>query len=184
MKVGLYENLSNEDYHKDDGALSSSRIKLILQSPELYFKKYISKETKNETNDAFDVGTAIHMRILEPIEYEKNIRFFTGTRRGKVWDEFKKANEGKLILGDIQKMQIDRMYDSFIKSELGPQLISGGKAELSLFTKLEGQSIKTRADYITFGPEYKIFDLKSTSGIINEEKFKYNLESKLYLAMS
>ncbi len=176
---GLFTDMTNEDYHKDNGFLSSSRIKLILQSPEMYFKKYIKKEIKDESSDIFDTGTAIHSRILEPDVYAQTVVFFNGTRRGKAWDEFKAANVGKLILGDMQKMQLDRMYESFIKSDLGPKLISGGQSEVSLFTNLNGFDIKVRADYLNVN-DGKIFDLKSTSGIISEEKFKYNLESKLY----
>lgn len=178
-KYGLFTDMTNESYHEDNGFLSSSRIKLILQSPEMYFKKYIKKEVKDESSDIFDTGTAIHARILEPDVYAQTVVFFNGTRRGKVWDEFKAANVGKLILGDMQKMQLDRMYESFIKSDLGPKLISGGQSEVSLFTQLNGFDIKVRADYLNVN-EGKIFDLKSTSGIISEEKFKYNLESKLY----
>ncbi len=178
-KYGLFTDMTNESYHEDNGFLSSSRIKLILQSPEMYYKKYIKKEVKDESNDIFDTGTAIHARILEPDVYAQTVVFFNGTRRGKVWDEFKAANAGKLILGDMQKMQLDRMYESFIKSDLGPKLISGGQSEVSLFTQLNGFNIKVRADYLNV-EEGKIFDLKSTSGIISEEKFKYNLESKLY----
>ncbi len=179
MKHGLYTDLSNEDYHKDNGFLSSSRIKLILQSPELYYKKYIKKELKEDHIEAFDTGTAIHSRILEPEKYENDIVFFSGRRSGHSWNEFKTANAGKIILGDMQKMQLDRMYNSFRTSELGPKLISDGVAESSLFTSLEGVDIKVRADYINYNSRI-IFDLKSQSGMIEEEKFRRNAEGKLY----
>lgn len=179
MKYGIFTDMSNEDYHSDNEFLSSSRIKLILQSPELYYKKYIKKEVKEESNDAFNVGTAIHARILEPDVYKNTITFYSGRRQGGIWEEFKKANKGKIILGDMQKMQLDRMYNSFMKSELGFNLISRGQAEVSLFISLQNTDIKVRADYLN-SRQGKIFDLKSTSGIIEEEKFKYNLESKLY----
>lgn len=179
MELGLYPVLSNEDYHKSNGYLSSSMIKMILQSPELFYKTYIKKDVVREESDAFDVGTAIHAKILEPHVYNESVSYFSGIKRGKLWDEFKIINKGKLILGDLQRMQVDRMYESFVKSTLGPQLISNGVSEISLFTKLENKQIKVRADYLN-SEEGKIFDLKSTSGIINEEKFRYNLESKLY----
>lgn len=182
MKNRIYYNLSNEDYHNQKDYLSSSMIKLILQNPELYYKTYVKNEKQivsEELNKIFDVGTAIHARILEPHVYEKTVTFYSKRKSGKEWEEFKEANKNKLILGDMQKMQLDRMYDSFMKSELGPKLISGGQSEVSLFTYLDGTNIRVRADYINES-EGKIFDLKSTSGIISEEKFKYNLESKLY----
>lgn len=182
MKNRIYYDLSNEAYHNQKDYLSSSMIKLILQNPELYYKTYVKNEKQvvsEELNKVFDVGTAIHARILEPHVYEKTVTFYSKRKSGKEWEEFKKANKNKLILGDMQKMQLDRMYDSFMKSELGPKLISGGQSEVSLFTWLEGTNIRVRADYINES-DGKIFDLKSTSGIISEEKFKYNLESKLY----
>lgn len=182
MKKGIYYDLSNEEYHNQKDYLSSSMIKLILQNPELYYKTYVKNEKQavsEELNKVFDVGTAIHARILESHVYEKTVTFYSKRKQGKEWDEFKEANKDKLILGDVQKMQLDRMYDSFMKSELGPKLISGGKSEVSLFTSLESTNIRVRADYINES-EGKIFDLKSTSGIISEDKFNYNLESKLY----
>lgn len=181
MRKGLYKasDLTNEEYHSDPDSLSSSGLKLILDSPEMFYKKYILKDVKKEHNDNFDVGTAIHARILEPEEYAKNIVYYSGTRRGKVWDEFKKIHDGKMILGDIQKLQIDTMYDAFIKSEIGPKLLSNGDAELSLFTDLHGIDIRVRADFIDSDRKI-IFDLKSTTGNITEEKFQKMVENKFY----
>ncbi len=119
------------------------------------------------------------MRILEPEEYVKQVVFFSGVRRGVKWDEFKFLNKDKLILGDMQKIQLDTMYNSFLKSGLGPKLISGGSAEVSLFTELQDNAIRVRADYISVD-EGIIFDLKSTSGMIEEEKFKRSAEGKMY----
>lgn len=178
MEYGIYTDLSNEKYHEDNGYLSSSQLKKLLDSPELFYKTYIKKEKgKEEKNDNLDVGTAIHMRILEPLEYEKKVTYFTGTRRGKTWEAFKLENAGKLILGDLQKIQIDNMYESFIKSELGLSLISNGQSEISLFTSLNDKKIKVRADYLD-SINYRIFDLKSTTGFITEDRFQKMVESK------
>lgn len=175
--IDLKNEISNKEYHSKTEYLSSSMLKLILDNPEMYYKKYILKNEKDEHKDHFDTGTAIHAHILEPDEYAKNVVFFEGTRRGKVWDEFKKINEDKLILGDLQRIQLDNMYNAFIKSEQGPKLISGGQAEVSLFTELSNNAVKVRADYINFDKKY-IIDVKSTSGIITEEKFKQMVEGK------
>lgn len=179
MRRGIHDSLSNKDYHEATEFLSSSMIKLMVQSPELYYKTYIQKDIKKEYNDAFDVGTAIHARILEPDEYAKTVVFFSGRRSGKDWEVFRKENAEKIILGDLQKMQIDRMYNSFINSTQGPELLSGGFAEVSLFTQLDGKDIKVRADYLDVR-RGSIFDVKSTSGIITEEGFRYKAEGKLY----
>lgn len=178
QEYGIIPNLSNEEYHTFKGFLSSSRIKTILQSPELYFKTYLKKEPI-EHIDAFDTGTAIHARILEPGIYANTVTFFTGTRRGKEWDKFKEANVDKVILGDMQKLQVDRMYNSYLNSVQATSMITGGEAELSLYTHLHDHDIQVRADYINV-EEGKIFDLKSSSGIIDDEKFRYNAEGKAY----
>ncbi len=171
--------LSNADYHASVGHLSSSQIKLILDSPEKYYKRYISKEVKNASSDAMDVGTAIHMRILEPEEYAKQVIVYTGRRAGSIWEAFKETHKDKLILGSMQQIQLDTMYNSFLKSIKGPELISGGQAEVSLFSNLHEHDIRVRADYINVEKGI-IFDLKSTSGIIEDEKFKRSAESKQY----
>lgn len=181
MKQGFYTDLSNKEYHAETGFLSSSMLKLILDSPEMYYKKYILKEVSEKHNDAFDVGTAIHTRILEPETYAGTITSFSGVRRGKRWDEFSALHKDKIILGDLQVMQVDKMYEAFLKSELGPALIKDGIPEYSLFTQLNGKPVKVRADYFKLSKDkckITIFDVKSTTGAIDANSFLKGAESK------
>ena len=179
MKYGIKFDMPNETYHANDGFLSSSRIKMILQSPEMYYKKYILKELKSDSCEAFDTGTAIHTRILEPNLFEREVTFFSGRKQGIKWEEFQEKNKGKVILGDIQKIQIERMYKAYLESKIAPPIMEGGESEVSLYTQLDGFDIKVRADRLHI-EKGLVIDLKSTSGLIEKEKFRYNLESRQY----
>jgi exodeoxyribonuclease VIII len=173
IQPGLYYDISNEDYHGSKEYLSSSQLKLILKDPELFYRTYIKGEKKKESDtEKFDIGTALHTKILEPDKFDSQVTYYSGTKRGKAWDTFKEENEGKIVLGDIAKFQIDRMYNSVITSYALPY-VTGGKSEVSLFTKLHDQKIRVRADHLFSD---KIVDLKSTSGLINEENFSRTVE--------
>lgn len=185
VKEGLYYAMSNENYHSDNGYYSSSALKMLLTNPELFYHMYIKKENKKESNkDHFDLGTAIHSKILEPEKFSSQISFYTGIKRGKAWEDFKSNNEGKIVLGDLAEVKLNRMEESILKSE-GKNFVTGGKSEVSLFTKIKGRKVKVRADHFKFG-EF-ISDLKSMSGVITElsfmqqcDRYKYALSAALY----
>ena len=183
LDYGIRTDLSSEDYHGDRKFLSSSALKVLRENPELFYRTYIKGEGQKKGSDAFDVGTAIHLKILEPEKFEKEVAFYSGIKRGKLWESFKADNEGKLFLGDIAEMQIQRMNDSIISS-IGKDFVTGGQSEVSVMTMLDGVDIKIRIDHLTGA----ITDLKSCSGLITEtsfqkavERFHYDLSAALYV---
>ena len=54
---GIYRNVPNEIYHGDRTAISSSGLKLILQSPAHFVAR---QEGPEESTVAKDFGTALH----------------------------------------------------------------------------------------------------------------------------
>ena len=186
---GIYPNLTNEQYFADIHFLSSSGLKMLLREPEMFYRKYILKNLpKEEGKEHFDVGTAIHTKILEPEKYENQVTSFDGRRSGKVWEQFKEDNKGKIILGNVANMQVERMYASIQKHKKSLELLHyPGSSELSFFTSINGVPVKTRKDRISFDAKLML-DLKSMSGIINEETFgkqadylDYDLSAALYM---
>lgn len=177
IENGVYHDLSNEEYHSSNGYISSSMLKLILMSSEQYYNKYVAKKERQTSSAAMEVGTAIHAKILEPLVYDQTVVFFDGTRRGKKWDVFKEANEGKLLLGNMQKRQIDLMYKAFLNNPAAVAAIdlNAGKSEVSYFSEICGRKIKVRADYISNSG--MIVDLKSTGQPTDKELFLINAQS-------
>lgn len=187
MEYGISRTVSHEEYNADTKFQRSSSLKLLLKEPELYHKLYIKGEKKTgakENADHFDVGTAIHSRILEPDKYKQTVAFYEGRKAGKIYDEFKTLNEGKIILGDMAKLQIDNMYNSIMGS-IAKNYVTGGESEVSCFTQLYGIDVKVRADH-KIGDS--IIDLKSTTGFVTVKSFRktvdyldYDLAAALYV---
>lgn len=188
MKKGLIHDMSNEDYHGDKTAFSSSQLKTMLESPDMFYQQYILGRRKAMDSPALRVGNAVHTKILEPEKFEDEYAIFTGKRRqGAKWDEFKKENEGKILLSEKDMLQVDIATENILNTDATLPYINGGVAEVSLFTELEGVKIKVRADYLNETMAY-IQDIKTTSDVVNETnvrkkiaQFDYDLSAALYL---
>jgi len=173
MKQGMYNNKPNNEYHQDDGFYSSSQLKVMLNDPILFHKKYILKKIPKEEKDCYDVGNAFHTKILEPKLYDKEYTNFTGKmKRGKDWDAFKEKNKGKIILGNKQQLEVENLVEAIGENKDALGLLKGGKSEVSIYVEMLGVKIKVRFDKlnlegnafsggVSFGA-----DPKSTTGLL------------------
>lgn len=179
--------MSNEAYHGDTSAFSSSQLKTMLESPEMFYQQYILGRKKAMDSPALRIGNAVHTKILEPEKFEDEYALYNGVRRGAKWEQFKNDNENKIILSDKEMVQVDVAVDNVFNTDATLPYINGGQPEVSLFTELEGVKIKVRADYINETMGY-IQDIKTTSDLVNETNvrkkiaaFDYDLSAALYL---
>jgi len=196
MKKGLIKDMSSAEYHglvdENEMYFSSSQLKVIVDDPEEFYKKYISRELPaSQDNSAMDVGSYFHTAILEPHKLKEEFAIFTGkVRRGKEWDAFEEENKGKIILTNSMLEQAEILVKAVKDSPIAMSLLTKGNAELSLFTELEGLPVKVRFDYIVLGKDYSyIVDLKSTSGNVKNKfavqtkvaSLQYELSASLYI---
>ena len=65
--------MTEKEYFKEK-RVSSSSLKWFETSP-LFFKKMLDKEIEQEIKRYFEIGKKIHMKILEPDEFNKNYIF-------------------------------------------------------------------------------------------------------------
>ena len=93
-------------------ALSSSSLKLLLDSPKTYY--YVTKYAKNETTPALRAGHLFHTAILEPEKYEQ-IKFIDVQSRNS--KKFKEAVEefGECFTAKEQS-ENNRLIDAFFKN--------------------------------------------------------------------
>lgn len=199
MKSGIYENLSNGDYHSDKTHASSTTLKTALKDPLLYYKQYIlGEEVPVKFQSAFDLGNYVHALLLEPHLIPQEFAFWEGSRKsGKDYELFKLKNDGKIILNKGQQDTADMMFNNFCKTKillpggntaLARDLFDGGNKELSVFRKHDGLDIKTRYDYIDVDRGV-IIDVKTTSSSVLTkadarsviENLSYDLSAALYL---
>ena len=134
--VGLIRDMSSEAYHSHPNTFSSSQLKTVLEDPEMFYRKYITKEVERESNSAFDIGTYFHTSILEPDKLQEECAVYTGIRRGKEWEAFKKENKGKAIITASELEQADNLVKAVRASSVATTYLSKGEAEISCFAEL------------------------------------------------
>lgn len=145
----LIFDMPSDVYHGTEGTYSSSQLKTMLEDPELFYKKYITKEMAKEESSAFDTGTYFHTAILEPHNLEKECVVFPGAiRRGKEWDAFKELHKGKAILTKSDKEKADTTIAAIKNSPRCMEFLNGGKVEVSTFVDLY---VFNKNVYVFFG---------------------------------
>lgn len=133
----LTVNLDGKLYHSIENTFSSSQLKTMLQDPEYFYKKYITKEVEKEEGSHFDVGTYFHTAILEPKKLEEECAVYEGlTRRGVEWESFKTSNISKTIITKKEKEAAVNLISAINSSPICKSFLSGGNPEVSAFLKL------------------------------------------------
>jgi hypothetical protein len=180
MKNGFYKSMSMADYHAADG-LSKSALSDLAISPA----HYKARKLEPKTFEAANLGTAVHMLVLEPERAETQIvtpptillgkNGAMSTNACKDWVALEQA-KGSIILKADEYDQAQYMRDAVIGHPRYEDLLTGGHAEVSCFyTDQSGLTCKSRPDYLN--DEY-ITDLKTTIDASPEGfgKQAYNLK--------
>lgn len=168
MKTGIFDGISNAEYHGGPG-ISKSGLDLIARSPLHYWSAYLdpNRQPREET-DAMKVGTAIHAAVLEPDV------FASGYMPAPKID--RRTKEGKQMHADLQAMAEERgailldaddyaacqaIAEQVRQHPAARALFASGKAEQSAFwTDAEtGVLCKARPDWLMPGA---VLDVKST----------------------
>lgn len=176
--------MSNADYHGLGGVYSSSQLKAVLEDPELFYKKYITKEIASVHVDAFDTGTYFHTKILEPHLLDEDCAVFDGVRRGAKWNEFKELHAGKAILTKTQADTADRLVDLVSKSPRAQEILEGSEREVSAFADLlvdtdnkEVYSADLEYRLTIDGWEWLGFDKKRPTGFMEKVSVKVRCDA-------
>jgi hypothetical protein len=211
LRLGL-NSCSNEDYHADRTALSSSVWKKVLENIEDYYSEYILgiPSTKKMNQSALTVGSLTHTHILEPHLLNKEYYFI------QAWDrrttEYKNLvaamspTDTRKIVTMTEKNTVDRMMAVYKKHPVAPKFFQGGEAEVTIVAaynlktgaitfdeKDEGPDtvrIKVRFDYVNVDEGF-IADAKTTAYPSDFDTFKatadsldYPLSASLYLMIA
>ena len=163
--------VSEDDYYADEEHESNSRLSLFRESVPKYYHTYILKTIPQKQTKLMDVGSAFHLALLQPKQYEKCVvvgpDINKNTNEYKAW---KKENEFKLILDPKQQQQIQSMLAGVAANEEALKLLnSPGEAEVALrwLHKPTGIWCKCKMDW--YLPDARIIDIKSCSDPNPEE---------------
>jgi len=156
-------------------ALSSSSIKLLLDSPKKY--KYVTQYGSQESN-ALDAGWLFHTCILEPDVFEKQIFVDVQSKNTKAY-KLAKEEHGKVYTMK-QKNDAERLADAFLRNEHALKLITDCEFEVPAIGMVQGYPFRGKADVLGKG----LVDLKTTSDLkafpYSARKYGYDVQVYLY----
>lgn len=182
--------MSNEDYHSDRHYFSSSQLKQALVSPA-HFKYYtLERNSKHESTPAMELGTLIHMILLEPHLFDSTYVIHTGdtNKDGSIPKASARILEGKYPgLTPISKKWYDMAClarQNIEKYPAANELIYSKDAEYepSYFTQCPetGLRLRVRPDMIDLNKGV-IVDVKTTYAatkhdFIKDAKYSYHYD--------
>ncbi len=189
---GIYQGISNKEYHADIHCYSSSIIKM-MDVPALARHELMkhAEERPKEYKDCYRIGTAIHMWLLERDRFHEN--FLIGIKAGRrsnaekaewaewftehgatgwkiidrpaaQWHAAFEAETGKWMVTPKESQLISDMAESVAAKSNAIELLEGGDAEQSCYWKDDetGLNLRCRPDYMNAD---FISDLKSIESV-------------------
>lgn len=169
MSADIRLNMPEHEYHAHP-ALSSTGARRILESPAKfdYWRSH-----PQPGKQSFDVGTAVHTKVLGigagTIAYPDEHVTTSGSVSTKAatvaWADEQRAN-GLTPIAPAQAARIDEMAEAVLKHKTaGPLLERGGHSEASVFTTDDdtGVDMRARFDYLALTDQPIAVDLKTTA---------------------
>lgn len=158
MNPGIYDNLSNSDYHGETDWVSSSMLKHHL--PEHY--------KRGGSQDALDFGTAFHTTVFGVGDPIRPIPWLTW--QGKAAQEERAAayEAGEVPILEKDLPRLAAMADAVKAHPLASELVFNepGRPELSVFADVDGVPSRCRFDKL-LDVGHGI-DLKTTAAMPSE----------------
>jgi len=178
----ILESMDDDDFYYGylgKQALSSSSLKWILKSPNVYVNMINGEQSESQ---ALRDGKLIHWRVLEPNKFEALNVIQVSSR---TTNAYKAALEE---MGEVYlQKEIDnaiRVSDSLFKNNAARDILDGAKFEVPTIAMVEGIPFRGKADVVK-GKE--IIDVKTTADIKgfrwSAQKFGYDLQAYLYLQL-
>ena len=186
-KTSRVEDMLSDDYFGLEGYESNSSLKPALRSMAHYVH---NKITPRVDKPYFNLGSAIHAAILEPIrfqnEYVVSPVYDGRTKAGKqAKSEFLAENFGKFIITDDDMEVINGIAENVAYHSDAMHLLKAGKSEVSYFWPDPETDIWMRAR-VDSESLYATLDIKSTDdastkGFVKScAKFSYDMQAYIY----
>lgn len=113
MQPGIYENISNAEYHGGPG-VSKSGLDLIRRSP-MHYRASKDGATDRTPTPAQAIGTAFHALVLEPPEFTKN--YTLSLRRSDVPEAIEERDTLVAMVQELNAGRLPKLSVSGSKSE-------------------------------------------------------------------
>lgn len=151
-----HREITAEEYHRHP-AISAGKVEDFIESRRLFEGRYVTKALPpKEATPAMELGTFIHLRILEPDRFNesladpypetapdgKNWLRRKGSDHEKWWAEEVAKRVGKIALEEFELDRINAIAESVLSRRWATQLLRGdGQAEYSIFWTDEGTGL-------------------------------------------
>jgi len=191
MKLIENHNLTHHNYYQDTEYVSNSMLSnLTGKSPE-YFR--FAMDNPQPSTPAMKFGSAIHMNVLQPEEFNKNYavapKFDKRTKQGKAdYAEFVKKNTFKTVISEQDFELMEQMTSKLMRDSDAKALLSKGLKEHIIAWENEEYNVKCRGMLDIYRPSCQmIIDLKTTqdssyNGFASSvRKFKYYKQAAFYM---
>lgn len=188
---GHYLHISNEDYHAAPG-ISKSGLDLVANNPATYVWQKSAPVDQDKTK-AFDLGSALHCRLLEPDEFsdrfiiapEFNRRSNDGKAEAKAFEK-ECEDSGKIIMSAEDGHKLDLMYESAMAHPVVRWIFDQpGVNESTLVWRdpETGELCRARPDRMLTEQPIQV-DVKKVDGLDrftrHVEEFRYHVQDAMY----
>jgi hypothetical protein len=185
-------DIPDDEYHKPNGYVSSSQLKILLKSPA-HFQHDLNSE--HQETPALAIGRAVHCLALEPEKYPERFAHLPEgiNRRTKAgqetYAEFLEHAEGKIILKAEEAQQVACMVNAIEAHPAAANILHSKHETLiensAFCTDINGAKFKFRPDICI--PELDLIADCKTSLIASPygfqreiPKFHYHLSAAMY----
>ena len=166
MKIINNHELTHDSYYIDTEYVTNSMLNnLTGKSPE-YFKHVM--ENPLPTTAAMKFGSALHMQVLQPEEYDKNYvvmpKFDKRTKKGKEnFEAFTNKHMFKTVLSQEDHDTIQEITSKLSKDKDAVQLLSNGLKEHIVVWHNEEYNVNCKGMLDVYNKQNNIIvDLKTT----------------------
>lgn len=172
------ENLSDDDYHADRTAVGSTDLRLVLDSPRAFHRRFLRYGTPKESN-ALRIGKIIHLAVLEGPRFKERYvvmpQFVGRTLKGELSSNCKEARIKRqewlnaqpadtLIVTAEERDMFVGQIESILNHPQGKDLIKDSHIEIAGYHRDPETGIRIKVKLDILGRDFvKVVDLKSAA---------------------
>lgn len=177
----ILEKMSDDEYYYGELnklALSSSSLKLMLDSPKTFY--YVTKYGQDSNTSALTTGWLFHTRILEPEKFD-TLHFVDVQSKNTKKYKLAKEEYGQVFTAK-ELEENNRLVDAFYKNPRAVELLGDSQFEVPGLVEIFGRPFRAKADVLK--NKGGIVDLKTTVDVQHFNKsayrYKYYLQVAIY----
>lgn len=122
--TGKFVDWSRDEYEADDTRMRSTRLKELLEDPEVFAGRYVTGELPPKETKRMGFGIALHSLVFDGVE-EYVVFGGDKVKERKRWAEFKAEHQGTTILTPLEEQNLRRMAGRLRQHEVAAPLLFG-----------------------------------------------------------